>query len=115
MTNETEIKKTDAVLDKLTAETMTELYENDIRESVHERNWNRCKSFMNNRKRMVTSITISLFTIVLFSVFLSVVMKSQYQHEYPANRNEIEEKHSGRFGIRILKSKNMCFRYNHVV
>ena len=87
---------------------MAELYENDTSESVLGRNWNRFISLMRNRKRMVTSITISLFAIVLFSVFLSVVLKSQYQHEYP--ENEIEEKHSGRFRIRILKSKNMCFR-----
>ena len=82
---------------------MNELHENNTSESVQERNWNRFKSFMSNRKRMVTSITISLFTIVLFSVFLSVVIKSQYQHEYPKNRNEFEEEHSGTYVQRILE------------
>ena len=82
---------------------MTELYENNTSESVQGRNWNRFKSLMRNRKRMVTSITICLFTIVLFSVFLSVVMKSQYQHEYPKNRKEIEEKLSGTSELKIFK------------
>ena len=74
---------------------MTTQGEFEIDEGVSERNWNRCESFLRKRRRIVFSITICVATIVLFSVFVTLIIKSRYQGKDVDSPKAVENSSKG--------------------
>ena len=60
---------------------MTAQAEFEIDEGVPGTAWIRCKSFLRKRRRIVVSLTICVTTIVLFSVFITLIIKSRYREK----------------------------------
>ena len=57
-------------------------------EEVPTGHWNSCKYFVIKKRRIVVSLTLSLLTIALISVFVVVIVKSQYQHKQHGDKRE---------------------------
>ena len=63
---------------------MTAQGEFEIVEGVPETAWNRCKYLLRKRRRIVVSLTICVTTVVLFSVFVTLIINSRH-HEKDVN------------------------------
>ena len=70
-----------ALIAEFKIQIMTAQSEFEIVEGVPGTAWNRCKSFLRKRRRIVVSLTICVTTVVLFSVFVTLIFKLRYHQK----------------------------------
>ena len=82
---------------------MTTQSEFEIDEEVPGTAWNRCKSFLTIKRRIVVSVTICLIAIILFSVFVSLIIKSRYHEKDLDTPKTLEDSSKGIYGKLLYK------------